>query len=98
MRPRPRASSLRGSSRRWLPTTARDASDFGANALEEVVLEDAVDPDGVAKERIGLDAVIVHVVEPVDRRLDDRLVLAFGIANVEALAGTWLERDRLRDR
>ena len=47
-----------------------------AHALDEVGLEHAVDADRVAEERVGQDAVVVHVVEPVDRRVDDRLVLA----------------------
>src|SRR5262245_23429052 len=45
-------------------------SDRRAHPLDEARLEDPVDAHGVAEERIGFDAVVVHVVEPVDRRVD----------------------------
>src|SRR5438046_481573 len=56
-----------------------------SHPVQEVRLEDAVDAHGVAKPRVRLHAVPVHVVEPVDGRVDLDLACAVGRREVEAL-------------
>src|SRR5688572_26267764 len=65
--------------------------------LDELRLEDAVDPDRVAKDRRGLDAVPVHVVEPIEPALDRNPAREIGAREEERLVAPGTDGDRVTD-
>src|ERR1700689_1744439 len=93
----PRRAANLASPGDWLASGWKRPSDVALQALHERGFENAVDAPRVAEERVGMDAVVVHVVEPVDAARHHDARRSLGVREEEAFVPARVERDGLRD-